>query len=130
MLLFQLERINRVFTLRLVTPIHHPYIFTPVGKAYSESLEELHRVDRHEQGAGGVEAAGLRKTRKDGRKGRKAVPPWGAVFRHQIWESIIASDKKQLDKIYELLANDYWDKLCLPFKDPLPMWHRWIYDTG
>jgi len=110
-------------SLSLLTPIHHPFVFTPMGKALAEARARLKKeaekiahpmVPQIQQNIG------------------TSVPEWGTI----LWQSSYPSFsdlRKQLDGLHNLLSRDLWGKVLVPSSSSaplLPVWDRWLNDTG
>ena len=97
-------------TIRVVTPLHHPYVVTPVGKFLEDTL------------------AGMP-------KGGRPPPPWGSIFKHSVQGSSpggAPSLVRELQNFYALLENEeHWKAIKLgTAKNSLPTWSRFDSQTG
>jgi len=96
--------------IRVVTPLHHPYVVTPVGKFLEETLAARSKGDR-------------------------PPPVWGSVFKHSVQGSSPSgapSLVKELQNFYALLSSEeHWKAIALGTgKSSLPTWSRFDSQTG
>ena len=96
--------------IRAVTPLHHPYVVTPVGKFLEETLAARS-------------------------KGDKPPPPWGSIFKSSVQGSSPSdapSLVRELQNFYALLeSEEHWDATKLgTTKNSLPTWSRFDSQTG
>ena len=96
--------------IRVVTPLHHPYVVTPVGKFLEETLAARS-------------------------KGDKPPPPWGSIFKSS-GQGSSPSDApslvRELQNFYALLeSEEHWDATKLgTAMNSLPTWSRFDSQTG
>jgi len=95
--------------LRVITPLHHPYVVTPVGKFLEDTLAH-HR-------------------------GYSLPPRWGSIFNHSVKGSSPDGTPplvEELQNFYALLSSEeHWKGIELgAAKTSLPTWPRFDSQTG